>query len=299
MGPIQPQLATPALVPPDGDRWLHEVKHDGYRIIAVVEGGRARLWSRKGTDYSKRATAVAAAVAALADDVMLDGELVVLRPDGTTDFEALQATLRRARPGLDLAYMVWDLLRLRGEWLFRRPLLERKERLAKLLQGHIGPIRYVDHIIGHGPAVYLLACELRAEGIVSKRVDSVYRPGRRAQTWLKSKCWEETTFLVGGYSTQATEQYPHGALLLGREDDEGRLQYAGQVSLGWSDRQASAVTDRLAPALRPTSPFTVPPARGACWTEPAFVARVRYLESTRSGQLRHATLKELAPRETP
>lgn len=92
---IRPQLATPALQPPEGDHWLHEVKHDGYRMIAAVEEGHVRLWSRGGVDYAQRAPEVAAAAARLADDVVLDGELVILRPGGTTDFQALQGALRR------------------------------------------------------------------------------------------------------------------------------------------------------------------------------------------------------------
>ncbi len=175
-------LATSAAEPPEGDGWLHEVKHDGYRIIAVVEGGRARLWSRGGADYRDRAPGVAAEIASIADDLVLDGELVILRPNGTTDFEALRTGLRRTRPRVDLTYMVWDLLRVRGEWLLGCPLLERKARLAGLLDGLIGPIRYVDHIVGNGRQVHRLACELGRKGSSpSAWTPSTAQPGGRGR----------------------------------------------------------------------------------------------------------------------
>ncbi len=297
---IPPQLAIPTSTPPTGDQWIHEVKWDGYRIIAELHDGRARLWSRRGYDYSDRAPQVAHEVASLADDVALDGELVVLGPGGVTDFEALQRALRSKRPSRNLTYVAWDLLRLDGQNWMDRPLLERKAELAKLLANLAGPIRYVDHIVGNGPEVYRLACDAGVEGIVSKLATSPYRPGKRLTSWLKTKCWQEQRCLVVGW-TEPSRDYPFGSLLLARQDKvDGVLPLVGRVSLGYSGRQAERIRSKLEPLRTAEPPIEgrLPErwAVNAHWTSPDFLARVRYLQVTRAGHLRHANLKEIVPR---
>ncbi len=297
---IRPQLATLAAAPPVGDEWLHEITWDGYRMILTIGDGRARLFSRNGYDYSRRAPPVVAEAAALAADAVLDGELVVLRADGRADFEALQRAMRARAPARDLSYVAWDLLRLEGVDLMARPLLERKRALRRLLGGRRGPIRYADHIVGHGDDVYRAACELGAEGIVSKLASARYQPGKRTRTWLKVKCWREESFLVIGWTEQTSHDYPFGALLLARPDAAGEPAFAGRVSLGFSSAQADRIRSLLAPARTPVPPVPGPlPGRlatEASWTLPEFIARGRYLEITRGGHLRHATVREVVPR---
>ncbi len=154
--------------------------------------------------------------------------------------------------------------------------------------------------MGNGPEVYRLACDLGAEGIVSKLASSPYRPGMRLTSWLKAKCWQEENFLVVGW-TDASKEYPFGALLLARSQKNGGPAFVGRVSLGYSRKQAERITSRLGPARIEKPPVAAPlPGRWAVtarWTAPEFVARVRYLEITRSGHLRHANLKDLTPRE--
>jgi bifunctional non-homologous end joining protein LigD len=178
------QHCQPILVayPPAGPGWLHEVKHDGYRLRACKEAGRVRLWTRYGTDFTGRLPAIADAVRALpADNALIDGEAVVFLPDGHSDFAAL--TTRAG--GEQAAFVAFDLLGLEGEDLRSRPLEERREALARLVHG-AGGVRFSEAVAAEGATVFAHACRLGLEGIVSKRAGSRYRSGP-SRNWLKSK----------------------------------------------------------------------------------------------------------------
>src|SRR3984957_17861866 len=179
-GFIQPCQPTLVAHPPAGRGWLHEVKHDGYRLLASKEADRVRLWSRYGTDFTDRLPAIADAVCALpADNALIDGEAVVFRPDGHSDFAALRTRVG----GEQAAFVAFDLLSLAGEDLRQRPLEERREALSRLVAGVDG-VRFSAALTTEGAIVFAHACKLGLEGIVSKRAGSRYRSGL-CRNWLK------------------------------------------------------------------------------------------------------------------
>jgi len=173
--PCQPTLSERA---PSGPQWIHEIKHDGYRIIACKSGEHVRLWSRNGRDWSKEFLAVTEAVAALkVDEIVLDGEAMAHCKEGWPDFHGLGSEDR----GATACLFAFDLLRLNGE-----DLEERRARLRKALRGAGKALRFSEHLEGDGDGIFRHACALGLEGIVSKRRDSRYRSGR-SLTWLKVK----------------------------------------------------------------------------------------------------------------
>jgi len=173
--PAQPKLIT---TPPNGPDWLHEIKYDGYRVLAVRKADSVQLWARSGIDWSIAFAAVREAILALPDDdFAIDGEVV-----GTNSFYDLRSRVHQRQ-----AHMyAFDLLRLGGEDLRRTPLIERKCRLTQILPAGPGYLHYVDHLTEDGPLVFRHACALGLEGIVSKRRDSTYRSGP-TRSWVKTK----------------------------------------------------------------------------------------------------------------
>lgn len=187
---IAPQLLTAAREAPEGDRWLHEVKFDGYRLAAHVHGGRVRLYTRGGHDWTARLRTIEAAVAGLGlGDAYLDGELVAVAADGLPDFDALHRAMRGGRHAPRLVYHVFDVLRAGGRDVLYAALSERKRILAELIGPGGDALRCVEHSVGGGPALHARAHALGIEGIVSKRAGSGYQPGVRSNSWLKVKCY--------------------------------------------------------------------------------------------------------------
>ena len=290
---VAPQLATLVAAAPPGDEWLHEVKLDGYRILARIARGRARLLTRNRQDWTHHFPAVAGAAAALpVKEALLDGEVVALDEAGVSSFQALQ----EGAEGRSLAYVVFDLLFLDGRDLRARPLLERKKALARLLRGRRGRIRYAEHVLGSGPQEYERACRNGLEGIVSKRASAAYTAGR-GQTWLKVKCVARQEFVIGGYTDPGGARAELGSLLLGVHDRAGRLLYAGRVGTGFTQAALADLGARLRRLARRTSPFAPegprPPARAAHWVEPVLVGEVAFTEWTRDGLLRHPVFEGL------
>ncbi|HUG53293.1 MAG TPA: non-homologous end-joining DNA ligase, partial [Vicinamibacteria bacterium] len=210
------QLATLVDEPPAGEDWLHEMKFDGYRILARVEDGRASLLSRNGKDWTAHFPTVAAAVEGLpVRNVLLDGEVAVVLSSGTTSFQALQNALTAKEQG-QLVYFLFDLLHLEG-WSLAGARLEERKTLLKDVLGPArpgSPLRYSDHVIGSGRQFYDQACTLGVEGIVSKRRDAPYEAGR-SRTWLKVKCLLRQEFVIGGYTEPEGSRVGLGALLVG------------------------------------------------------------------------------------
>ena len=293
-------LATLVEDTPDGDDWLHEIKYDGYRIAARVDGEEVRLFSRNGLDWTDRFREIAEALEALAaEGTWLDGEVVVFDERGVSDFGRLQRFLREGRPG-DLTYVVFDLLFEDGEDLRRLPLSERKARLEELLRrgGRAlhGLVRYGDHIDGRGAAVHEEACAQGLEGIVSKRAGDAYA-GRRTRSWLKSKCGRRQEFVVGGFTDPSGARRGFGALLLGVHDEEGALRFAGRAGSGFDERTLAHLHRQLREIEQDAPPFADPPrgaqARGVHWTAPSLVAEIAFSAWTGDGQLRHPVFKGL------
>jgi bifunctional non-homologous end joining protein LigD len=305
----EPQLATLAKQPPAGDNWLHEIKYDGYRMGCTVSPDGVRLTSRNGLDYTAALPEIVADAKMLSvTSALLDGEVVVLLEDGRASFQALQQamgeaglkTRNHARGGL--MYLVFDLLEVDGEALLSRPLEERKARLHDLVvRSGVRRIRYADHVVGHGEAFFAQATKLGVEGIVSKRRDGVYQPGRRSG-WLKIKCLREQPFVVGGFTDQEGMIGGLGALLVGHYDG-GRLVFAGRVGTGFTQKISQGLLHRLRPLARRTSPFDPPPAaplaKTAHFVEPALVCNVAFAEWTDDDKIRHPVYRGLAEGTDP
>lgn len=194
---IPPQLLTAAKTAPEGERWLHEVKFDGFRLGACIQGGRVRLYTRNGNDWTDKLRPIEAAVAELGlRSGYLDGELVAIGADGFPDFNALHRAMRGGRHAPPLLYHVFDLLRAGTRELLALDVVTRKQMLEEVLARGKRPLRYVEHLIGRGPELHAHARELGIEGIVSKRVGSGYKPGSRPRSWLKVKCFYVHRFTI-------------------------------------------------------------------------------------------------------
>jgi bifunctional non-homologous end joining protein LigD len=183
-GFVEPCRPSKAIQPPSGPEWIHEIKHDGFRLMVRREGSRIRCFTKGGYDWADRFPAIVAAASRLkAQSFLIDGEAVVCRPDGLSDFDAL----RFGRRAHEVTLVAFDLIELQGDDVRDdEPLLKRKQRLAKMLAPGGEPIIYNEHLAHDGPAVFEHACRLGLEGIVSKRLDAPYRSGP-SKTWLKSK----------------------------------------------------------------------------------------------------------------
>jgi bifunctional non-homologous end joining protein LigD len=292
---IHPQLATLVEAPPEGEDWLHEMKFDGYRILSRIDKGRATLWSRNARDWTAQFPGIADALSRLqAKQGLLDGEIAVLVPNGTTSFQALQNAMSTGGQG-ELVYFVFDLLHLDGQDLTGAPLEARKHALEKLVgTNRDGPIRYSTHVVGQGEEFFSQACRRGLEGVVSKRRDRPYEPGR-GRSWLKVKCVHEQEFVVGAFTEPKGTRTGLGALLLGVNDPSGGLAYVGKVGTGFTGDSAHRLRTRLDHLRVSTSPFRRPPpaASEARWVKPELVAEVQFSEWTKDGRLRHPSFKGL------
>jgi bifunctional non-homologous end joining protein LigD len=293
------QLATLVDTAPGGASWVHEIKLDGYRLIARVQAHGKRtdvnLFTRNGLDWSERVPTLRAALAELpVTGAALDGELCSLKPDGVSSFQDLQNALSAGREAA-LVYFAFDLLWLDGEDLRPLPLLERKARLAALLDGQQGSIRYSDHVVGDGPRFFARASDLKLEGIISKRAESTYKAGR-SKDWLKVKCIARQEFVIGGYTPPGGSRTHLGALLVGVREGSG-LRYAGKVGTGFSQASLRELHAALKPLECEQPPFENPPrgaaVRGARWVEPRLVAEIAFTEFTSDGRLRHPSFQGL------
>src|SRR5688572_24040270 len=297
--PFVPQLANLADRAPEGDDWLHEIKWDGYRLVAVVRGGRARLWSRNAIEWTDRVPEIREALERLGvDAAAVDGELIA--GAGTQeDFNLLQATLSGERQGA-LGFVLFDLLHVDGVAIDRVPLRERKALLADLL-GAEPPrhLAYSSHIDGDGAAAYALAAERRFEGIISKRADRPYVAGR-SDDWRKTKRLESDEFAVVGYTPgKGARAKGFGSLLLARPDGDGGWTYAGRVGSGFTDEMLRTLTKTIGSRGGTTPTAAITPAqlkeigRTVRWFEPLFVVEVNLRGTGGQGVLRQSSLKAI------
>ncbi len=286
---IQPQLAQEASAPPANAGWLHELKLDGYRMQARKSARGVQMLTRSGLDWTYRIPAVAEAVARLPSPaVTLDGEVVVLREDGTTNFADLQASFQEGARN-PLTFFCFDLLHIEGRNPRDLPLRDRKALLANVLAEADDTLRVSDHLETDGEAMFHKACELHAEGIVSKRADAAYTPGRSG-LWLKCKCLHEQEFVIGGFTNSSDGADRIGSLLLGYFRD-GKLIYAGRTGTGFTQKTRRELRQRLASLEQPRPPFVSIVAdarRDALFVKPELVAQVRFASWTAEDYVRQA-----------
>jgi len=298
---FKPQLCTVRSTPPEGDRWLHEVKWDGYRIVASVVGGRARLWSRNGIEWTGKVPELAAAIAALdVTSAQLDGEMVVLR-DGRDDFNALQGRLS-AENREPAVYMLFDLPHWNGRSLRKVELIERKALLHELLKTAPSPaLRFSEHVIGNGSEVFAKAVAAGLEGIISKRVDSGYS-GSRNGDWVKIKGRPSDEFVVVGFTEPKGSRTGIGALLLARPHGDG-LRYAGRVGTGFDQGLLEKLRERLGKSVvaKPPADIALLARKDrelAIWVKPKLIVEVSHQGIGGQGLLRQVSLKGLRPDKT-
>jgi bifunctional non-homologous end joining protein LigD len=316
---VAPMLATPVDAPFSDDDWLFEMKLDGYRVEAVVEGGKVRLWTRNHNDAAHyfpelagtRPTWIAAT------NAIVDGEVVALDPQGNADFSLLQDRTglkgiglargdRRGpatpeqddRPRAPLVYQVFDLLHLDGRSLLGVPLEDRKRLLRRVLRD-TGQVRYLGHVETDGLDLYEAARANRVEGIIAKLRRSTYDPGTRTKAWLKVKIRREQELVVVGFELGQGSHARLGSLLVATFED-GAFRYAGEVGSGIDSTTRTALRSRLdALAVDEPSVADPPSIRGVHWVRPDIVIRVEFAEWTTDGLLRQAAFKGLEPERDP
>ncbi len=302
---FRPQLATARDSAPAGLQWLHEVKWDGYRMLADLVEGKARLRSRNGLDWTSDFPEIVAALHALpVADARLDGELVALDGNGTSDFALLQRSLQGASQA-PLRYMLFDLPGLAGVDLSTAPLLARKQLLEQLLEDAHPALGYSSHVLGNGAEVFAASGKQGLEGIISKRGDATYSQGRSAD-WIKVKHVQADEFVVVGYSAPKGSRTGLGALLLATPGPDG-LRYVGRVGTGFSDATLKALATSLQPLRQRTATVALPPHlphakrdRGDIhWLQPGLVVEVAFRGWGKDGLLRHSSFLRVREDKTP
>lgn len=297
-----PQHAKLASTIPTGEDWLYELKYDGYRILAFVEGNSARLITRNGQDYTKRFRDVADSLVDLAAGraMVLDGEMVVTDEAGNTDFQALQNYMKKPA-AQKLSYVIFDLLALDGEDLRGKRLVERKERLEALMKDVPSNLHYSRHVIGRGKESFAAACAAGAEGIVGKKANSIYS-GKRNGDWIKLKCDNRQEFVIGGYTRSDKKTSGISSLLLGVYEGE-ELVYAGRAGTGLSESERKALIKKFESLKRMEPPFKTAPKPKSnevfTWLEPVLVAEIKFAEWTEDHLLRQASYKGLRTDKDP
>jgi bifunctional non-homologous end joining protein LigD len=299
---IEPMLAKTGPLPRDDHRWAYEIKWDGVRAIGYVDGGRLRLASRNGRDITPRYPELRELGRALAGhEAVLDGEVVAFDADGRPSFQRLQGRMhltsdhvvRRLAQSEPVAYVLFDLLWLDGHSLLGLPYSDRRERLLALdLSGPTWQTP-ASHV-GDGAAMLEASRARGLEGIIAKRLDSPYTPGRRPGTWVKVKNVRATEVVIGGWlEGEGRRSGRRGALGVGYHED-GALRYAGRVGTGFDEAELNRLGGLLAPLARADSPFEGrQPPRETHFVEPELVAAVGYGEWTQARTLRHPVYKGL------
>ncbi len=323
---MRPMLAVPASppgVPPAGDAWVHEVKWDGVRLLAETHGGGVRLTNRNEIDVTAAYPEIAAAVGDLPEGALFDGEVIALDAAGRPTLQAIASRMHVRDPGRTaklavsrpVTYMVFDLLRVGGLDIMRRPLSERRRLLESLdLPGvtrtHLGrQVWQVSEQHDDGLALSHATKEADLEGVVSKRRESLYVPGARSESWVKVPNRTEFVAIVGGWIPETGSTDRLGALWVGHAADEATFESRpvlyplGRVGSGLGHAQRDDLVQVLHEIGRPTCPFepapTGPDVRRTRWVEPMLCVQVRYLAVTENGTLRQPVLRALRPDVSP
>lgn len=291
------QLAKLVDAVPAGDRWLHEMKYDGYRLLVAIGGHDARAYTRSGLDWSEKFSEIVKEARSLrVRSALIDGEAVVMDDAGRSNFQALQGALKGAPASVD--FIAFDLLELDGESLTDLPLTARKEKLRAILPGGSHRIRYSDHIVGNGEKLLRSFCDANLEGVISKTVDGRYI-GSRSGGWLKTKCIKRQEFVIVGW-TPSDKSRGFRSLILGVYE-KGVLRYAGKVGTGFNTDEIFKLLEMMQPLEQKDPTIDAPRAevRGAHWLKPALVAEIAYTEMTNEGTLRHPSYLGLRADKKP
>ncbi len=294
---VEPSLATSVTEPPRIGNWIHEIKHDGYRIQARIDAGKAKLLTRKGLDWSKRFPTVVAVLKSIAaKSALIDGEIVAQDDGGHSSFSGLQADLKAGR-NERIVFYAFDLLHMNGVDLRGAPLDQRKSALSELIakSPQDFTLRFNDHLEEPGEEILVHACRLGLEGIISKQVQLPYVSGR-GEHWVKSKCMLRQEFVIVGFLNANDRKNAIGSLVLGYYQD-GKLRHAGRAGTGYSNEVAQSLFDQLTRLAsdRPAFANTVsrPAAKDVIWVKPELVAEIEYRGRTTDGLLRQAAFAGL------
>ena len=287
------ELATLRTTPPEGDEWIHEIKYDGYRTLAIKLNGKVFMMTRNQNDWTRTYQDLAADLEKCKlDNFVIDGEICVLNSDGKTDFNKLQHSVGRNSLKTNvkgLVFYAFDLLLYEGEDYRQKRLLERKKKLKTFLKKISKKFIYSEHFEVEDTSKILKEfCRLNLEGVISKRKDSIYQ-GKRSEDWIKTKCQKNDEFVVIGYLPG--ESHPFGALLVGEYVDK-KLKFVGRVGTGFSDEMKKDFLKKAKSIKSEKSPIEEVPRglKDAIWLRPKFIAEVHFLQKSAKG-LRHASFK--------
>ena len=282
LDPMKAQLFEKAF---DDERWLFEVKWDGIRLVTFIDDGKVRLQTRAGRtvdDEYPQLQAITNLVSAR--QAILDGEIVALDEEGRPSFQLLQNRGREEHP---MQYVVFDIVYLDGQRLFKVPLEDRKRLLRNVVRDS-ALLKYSEHVVGEGTAFFKAAKEKRLEGIVAKRLDSPYQPGVRSSAWLKIKAILQQEVVVGGFTAPRNSRKHFGALLVGVYEGD-KFVYTGHVGGGFDERTLAELYRLMKPLIIKSPPFSGPPPHAnekPTWVKPKLVVEVKFSEWTRDGVMR-------------
>jgi len=278
-GFIEPALASSINRVPDGARWFHEIKFDGYRVQVHIHDGQVKVFTRRGNDWTKRFRKIAADASEInVGSAILDGEVVVPSANGVSDFSVLQNELKGRSTKIVL--VAFDLLYLNGHDLRKLPLLARKAELKQVIEDTA--VQFSDSFEIDGQEMYQHACKLGLEGVVSKVRDSAYVSGR-GNIWVKKTCQQRETLTIAGFALDG--QKWDGIYLARRKGKD--LIYAGKVDHGFDSKSAADLRKRLTPLIRKTQPYTKRIAHRGIWVEPQLLAEIEYRAKSAEGKVRH------------
>ena len=284
-GFVEPALASSIEKVPSGERWVHEIKFDGYRVQLHIANEDIKVFTRRGHDWTRRFKKIATdAYLISAGSAIIDGEIVVPAADGATDFSVLQNELKGR--STKIVMVAFDLLYLNGYDLRKLPLIERKAHLKKLIAKT--SVQFSESFEVDGPEIYKHACSVGLEGIVSKVRDSHYGSGR-GNNWVKKTCAQRETLAIAGFALDGNDW---DGIYLGRLKGKD-LIYAGKVDHGFDKTSAAELRRRLTPLIRRTQPYAKKIAHKAHWVEPKLLAEIEYRAKSAEGRVRHPFFKGL------
>jgi bifunctional non-homologous end joining protein LigD len=284
-GFVEPALASSIDKVPSGERWIHEIKFDGYRVQLHIANDAIKVFTRRGNDWTRRFKKIAGdAYLISAGSAIIDGEIVVAAADGTTDFSVLQNQLRGKSD--KIVMIAFDLLYLNGYDLRKLPLMQRKARLKTLIAKTA--IQFSESFEVDGREMFKHACSIGLEGVVSKVRESRYASGR-GNDWVKKTCAARETLPIAGF---ALKENKFDGIYIGRLKGKD-LVYAGKVDHGFDTASAKDLQARLKPLIRKTQPYAKKIAHKAVWVEPSLLAEIEYRAKSAEGKLRHPFFKGL------